>query len=104
MSNDAPAKTASAATQKPIAMQLKKNYAPRELVRIVGYNRQEIRAKDAGGREQIIQTAEFIPDLMSPPAYPGVGMVGKIWAGTVIEVTEAEAKDMRSKGIAEVYL
>lgn len=106
MSTDAPAKTDKTAptATKIVAMQLKKNYAPTSAFRVVGYQRPEIRAKDAAGREQIVQTSAFIDGQMTPPKFPGVGFQNKVWAGTVIEVPEPEAKAMRASGIAEVYL
>lgn len=104
MSADAPAKSTDKSATKVVAMQLKKNYAPRGPFRVVGYQRPEIRAKDAGGREQIVQTAAFIDGEMTPAKFPGVGFANKVWSGTVIEVPEDEAKAIRAGGIGEVYL
>lgn len=104
MSKDAPAKIETTVAPKTVAMKLAKNYAPRGAFRVVGYQRPEIRAKDAAGREQIVQTAEFIDGEMTPAKFPGVGFESKIWAGTVIEVPEDEAKAMNKAGIAQVHL
>lgn len=89
---------------KLVKMQLTRNYVPRGPFTIVGYDRPEIKAKDAAGREHIVQTAAFIDGEMAPPIHPGVGFVGKVWASTVIEVPEDEARDMRRLKIAEAVI
>lgn len=94
----------TAATEKTVAMELKRHYVPVNLQRIVGYQRPARIVKNAAGEKVEVEEAKFIEGEMFPPIFPGVGFDGKIWAGTVIEVPEAEAKTMRSKGIAEAYL
>jgi hypothetical protein len=85
-------------------MELKRHYVPVNLQRIVGYQRPARIVKNAAGEKVEVEAARFVDGEMFPPIFPGVGFDGKIWAGTVIEVPEAEAKTMRSKGIAEAYL
>lgn len=98
---DAPTPTIDA---KLVKMQLVRNYVPRGPFTVIGYDRPEIKAKDAAGREHIVQTAAFIDGEMCPPLHPGVGFVGKVWASTVIEVPEDEARDMRRLKIAEAVI
>lgn len=104
MAEATPNTAAEAAPIKTVKMELKRHYVPHKLVSIIGYQRPEKRAKTAAGTEIITQTAAFIEGEMMPAAYPGVGFPNKIWAGTVIEVPEDEARDMRAKKIAEAYL
>lgn len=92
------------APTKTVAMELKRHYVPHKLVSIVGYQKPARIVKNAGGEKVEVEPARFVEGEMFPPIFPGVGFDGKIWAGTVIEVPEAEAKDMRQKGIAEAYL
>jgi hypothetical protein len=99
-----PAPEPAAPPEKAIRMELKKNYKPRKLIGVVGWNRPEKRVKDAAGNERIIQTAGFVEGEQCPAPMPGVGYPGKIWAGTVIEVPESEAKAMRDKKIAEAWI
>lgn len=105
MSTDAPVKTA--APQKApgvIKMLLRRHYHPRGEYRIVGYDRPERVAKDAGGREFVVEPATFVEGEMKPPRFHGVGTTGKIWAETVVELPEDEARDLRRRGIAEAYI
>lgn len=97
-------------------VELTRNYVPRGTYALVGHNRPRIVEKDAAGREHVRQEAAFVPDEMYPPKQAGVGFGpvtdkdgklirnGKIWAGTIIEVPEDEARDMRAKKIGEIYL
>ncbi len=89
---------------KAVAMELTKNYVPKELLRIVGWQKAAVLRKNAAGQMVEVEKAEFIEGEMRPSVYPGTGFPGKIWAGTVIEVPEAEVKEMRSRKIAEAYL
>ena len=101
----APVETApEPAKVKTLAMELKRHYVPHDLVRIVGYQKAARVVKNAGGERVEVEPARFVDGEMYPPIFPGVGFDGKIWAGTVIEVPEAEAKTMRLKGIAEAYI
>ncbi|RYY67719.1 MAG: hypothetical protein EOO12_00235 [Chitinophagaceae bacterium] len=100
MSNDAP----TTAPVKTVKMELKRNYVPHKLVSIVGYERPARFVKNAAGELKEAEPAAFIDGEMFPPLFAGVGYDGKIWAKTVIEVPEDEAKVMRQKGIAEAYL
>lgn len=92
------------APAKTVMMELKRHYVPHALVTIVGHQRPARMVKNAAGEMKEAEPAKFIDGEMYPAAFPGVGYDNKIWAGTVIEVPEAEAKDMRKKGIAEAYL
>jgi hypothetical protein len=94
----------TAPTAKAVKMELKRNYVPKQLLAIVGYQQEERKSKDAAGREYVTQERKWVEGEMYPPIYAGVGFPNKIWAGTVIEVPEDEAREMRSKGIAEAYL
>lgn len=100
VSNDAP----TTAPVKTVKMELKRNYVPHKLVSIVGYERPARFVKNAAGELKEAEPAAFIDGEMFPPLFAGVGYDGKIWAKTVIEVPEDEAKVMRQKGIAEAYL
>lgn len=101
---------------KTIKMELKRNYVPNKLVSVVGYQRPAKIVKDAAGTMREVEPAAFIDGEVFPPVFPGVGFGAifdedgnktreqKVWAGTVIEVPEDEAKIMRRLGIAEAYL
>jgi hypothetical protein len=92
------------AAPKMVAMELKRNYVPLKLGRIVGYQKEARIVRNAAGENKEVEPAEFIEGEMFPPVFAGVGFERKIWAGTVIEVPEDEAKTMRKLGIAEAYL
>lgn len=96
--------TNTAVEPKPVAMELLKNYVPVELLRVVGYKKEAVQRKNAAGQMVVVEPEEFIAGEMKPSVYPGTGFPNKIWAGTVIEVPEPEAKIMRQKRIAEAYL
>lgn len=100
MSNDAP----TTAPVKTLMMELKRHYVPHNLVAIVGYQRPARFVKNAAGDMKEIEPAAFIDGKVFPPIFEGVGYPNKIWAGTVIEVPEEEARVMRQKGIAEAYI
>ena len=104
MSTDAPAKSAAPAAPKFVAVELKRNYRPTGEFHIKGYERPERIAKDAGGREFVVEPASFIDGEMKPPRYHGVGTDGKIWAGTVVELPEDEARAIAKRGIAVGYI
>lgn len=89
---------------KTVKMELKRNYVPHKLVSIVGYERPARFTKNAAGEMKEVEPAAFIDGEMYPPIFAGVGYPNKIWAKTVIEVPEDEAKVMRQKGIAEAYI
>lgn len=89
---------------KTVKMELKRHYVPRKLVSIVGYERPARFVKNAAGETKEVEPAKFIEGEMFPPIFAGVGYDNKIWAKTVIEVPEDEAKVMRQKGIAEAYI
>ena len=91
-------------TEKTVAMELKRHYVPKDLRGIVGYQKEAVLRKNAAGQMVEIEKAEFIDGIMKPPVYPGSGFPNKIWAGTVIQVPETEAKEMRTKKIAEAYI
>lgn len=102
MSTDALNTTAPA--PKMVAMELKRHYVPHKLGRIVGYQKEARIVKNAAGEKVEVEPARFVEGEVFPPIFAGVGFDNKIWAGTVIEVPEDEAKTMRAKGIAEAYL
>ena len=89
---------------KAVAMELLKNYVPHNLMRVIGYKKEAVMRKDAAGRMIEVEPEAFIEGEMKPSVYPGTGFPNKVWAGTVIEVPEAEAKVMRQKRIAEAYI
>ncbi len=94
----------AAPAAKAVAMELLKNYVPINLLRVVGYKKDAVVHKNAAGQMIEVEPAAFIDGEMKPSVYPGTGFPGKIWAGTVIEVPEDEAKVMRQKRIGEAYL
>ena len=91
-------------TTKTVAMELGKHYVPVDLISVIGYNKPAILRKGPDGKMHEIEAAAFIDGEIKPPPYPGAGFANKIWAGTVIEVPEAEAKEMRARKIAEAYI
>lgn len=93
-----------APTTKTVKMELKRHYVPHKLISIVGYERPARFTKNAAGEMKEVEPAAFIEGEVFPPIFAGVGYENKIWAKTVIEVPEDEAKVMRQKGIAEAYI
>lgn len=87
-----------------VKMELNRNYVPKDLIRIVGHQKPAVLRKNAAGDMREEEPAEWRAGEMKPPVYPGTGFPNKIWAGTVIEVPEAEAQEMRAKKIASVYI
>lgn len=75
-------------------VKLDRNYVPINPYTVVGHLRPEIKRKDPAGNLVVTQTEEFIPGVEMPPKIAGTGFVGKLWAGTVIEIAEAEAKNI----------
>lgn len=73
-------------------VKLDKHYSPANPFSIVGHTRPEIKKKNPAGREEIFQTEEWIAGEMMPAAIAGTGFKNKVWAGTVIELPEVEAK------------
>lgn len=99
-------------SQKLFPVVLLKNYVPAANYEIVGYLKEAVKAKDAGGNLKVIEPEEFIKGEMKPHTSPGVGfgeMVmkdgstvnAKIWAGTTIKLPVDEAKRAVAKKIAE---
>lgn len=91
---------------------LTKNYVPAGEYEIVGYLKEAVKAKDAGGTLRVIEPEAFIEGEMKPHQSPGVGfgeMVmtdgskvnAKIWAGTTIRLPVEEAKTAVAKKIAD---
>ncbi len=91
-------------TEKIVAMELHRHYVPKDLRGILGYQKEAVLRKNSAGQMVEVEKAEFIDGIMKPPVYPGSGFPNKIWAGTVIQVPETEAKEMRTKKIAEAYI
>jgi hypothetical protein len=83
-------------------VRLERNYCPINPFSIVGHTRPEIKKKNPAGREEIFQTEEWIPDQMMPPAIAGTGFKDKVWAGTVIELPESEAKTIVKQKIGSL--
>jgi len=75
-------------------VKLERNYVPAEGFKVIGHTKPEIKRKDSAGREVIIQEEEFFPGEPMPAKIAGTGFPGKLWAGTVIELPEAEAKNI----------
>jgi len=89
---------------KTARMELKRNYVPKNLVSIVGWQKPAVMRKNAAGEMREVEPAEFREGEMKPPEYAGTGFPNKIWAGTIIEVPEDEAREMRKLQIAEAYI
>lgn len=87
---------------KMVPMKLLRNYRPGGPVEIVGWHKPAVTRKDNTGRVIEISAAEFVKGEGGPPPYPGVGFPDKIWAGTVIKLTEDEARNVRRLRIAEL--
>lgn len=87
---------------KMARVKLDRNYVPRGPYTVAGHTRPEIKRKDSAGREVIIQHEEFVPNEPMPAAIAGTGFVGKLWAGTVIEIAESEARDMVKQKIGSL--
>lgn len=103
---------AEAEAVKLFPVLLTKNYVPIGTYEIVGYLKEAVKQKDAGGNWRIIEKEEFIKGEMKPHQSHGVGfgpmemkdgtMVNaKIWAGTTIRVPVDEARTVVAKKIAE---
>lgn len=95
---------AEATPTKTVKMELKRHYVPHNLIAIIGYERPARFVKNAAGEMKEAEPAAFIDGEMYPPIFAGVGYENKIWAKTVIEVPEDEAKTMKRLGIAEGYI
>jgi hypothetical protein len=94
----------NSAPVKGVKMELKRNYVPKQLLSIVGWQKPAVLQKTAGGEMKEVEPAEWKPGEIKPPVFAGTGFPNKIWAGTVIEVPEAEAREMRQKQIAEAFI
>lgn len=84
------------------AVRLLRNYRPAGPVEIVGWHKDAVRKKSAAGVMVEVSPAEFIRGEMKPAPYPGVGFPGKIWAGTVVKLTEDEARSVKKQRIGEL--
>lgn len=78
-----------------------RNYVPRGEYEIVGYLKEAVKRKDAGGTWRVVEPEEFVEGEMKPHQTPGVGFADKIWAGTQVKLPLDEAKQVVSKKIAE---
>ncbi len=115
MAEAAPTKTAEP-TAKPVKMELLRNYVPRNLLRIVGWMKPAVLQKTVAGEMKEIEPAEWREGEAKPAKFAGTGFGetvdpktgktkhAKLWAGTVIEVPEDEARDMRKLKIGEAYI
>lgn len=94
---------APAATAEPMeVMKLERNYRPAGEFEVVGWHKPEVKRKNAAGVEVIVEPAEFIKGERAPPTISGTGFSDKIWAGTVIRIGNAEAKNISRIGIAKL--
>ena len=91
-------------SKKMVRVLLDRHYHPGGEFEVIGHTRPEIRKKDSTGREVIIQTQEWIAGEAMPAPIPGAGFKDKIWAGTVINLTEDEAKTVQRARIGVVEL
>ena len=102
---------------KMVSVRLLKHYRPAELpdpqnkgkflppnFEVVGHWTDEVTRKMPDGKMRVITPSEFVSDEIKPAPQPGVGGVGKIWAGTIIRVTTDEAKAMRKSGTGEIEI
>lgn len=69
---------------------------------ILGYYKPAVVKKMPNGKMEEIEAEEFIKGEMAPPPREGVCITNKIWAGTVLEVDEDTAKNLRKNGIASL--
>lgn len=83
-------------------VRLERNYRPAGDYKVIGHTRPEIKRKDPTGNLVIFQREEFIPDEAMPAAIAGTGFADKLWAGTVIEVVEDEAKTIVKQKIGSL--
>lgn len=93
--------TKAAEPVKMFPVLLNKNYAPKGEYEIVGYLKEAVKHKDAGGTWKIVEPEQFVEGEMKPAETPGTGFPGKIWAGTHIRLPLDEAKQVVSRKIAE---
>lgn len=98
MSNEDKPKISLPAKMFPV--RLLRNYRPAGEYELVGYQQQEIRQKDATGRQVVIQESKFVEGEMAPPPFPGVGFETKVWAETVLKLPTDEAKRLVGKNLA----
>lgn len=75
-------------------VKLERNYVPQNAFTVVGHLRPEIKRKDPAGNLVVTQKEEFIPNEPMPATIAGTGFPNKLWAGTVIDIAEAEAKNI----------
>lgn len=101
---DAAPNVIETAPVKAVKVELLRNYVPKKLLSIVGWEKPAIMRKNAAGELKEIEPAEFRNGEMKPPSYPGAGFPNKVWAGTIIEVPEDEAREMRKLKIAEAVI
>lgn len=96
-----PKKDKPEAEEKLFPVLLLKNHCPAGNYEIVGYLKEAVKVKDAGGRWTVIEPQKFIEGEMKPHTSPGVGFPGKIWAGTHIKLPLEEAKRLVTNKAAE---
>jgi hypothetical protein len=78
---------------------------------VIGYDRPRIEKKDAAGRMIVLDEGGFTREeddqgklKPMPPAVPGTGTLGKLFAGTLVRLPVDEAKRARKLGIVEYEL
>lgn len=99
-----PEVTPEPAPAKMVTMKLERHCRPGGEFEIIGHMQPELRRKNAAGVMEIVRAEEFIKGEPAPPPLPGVGTTGKLWAGTIIALPEAEAKALKRAGIASFEL
>lgn len=88
--------------EKLFAVRLDRNYAPKGYFEVVGYHKDVVQRKNAAGQMVTIEPAAFIEGERKPPNIAGVGFATKVWAGTVIRVTQDEARTMKAQGVGSL--
>lgn len=96
---------------KTVRMTLLKNYRPGGEFQVLGYNKEPVIRKRPDGKLVEVEPGGFIEEMdesgnimPAPAKLPGTGFPDKLLAGTVINVSSAEAKRMRANGIGEVEI
>jgi hypothetical protein len=90
--------------EKLVTIRLDRNYRPMGYFEIAGWHKEEVRRKNAAGREVVVEAAEFIKGERKPPAIPGTGFANKYWAGQVLRVPASEAAIIRERRIGSIEL
>jgi hypothetical protein len=87
-----------------VTIKLDKNYRPAGYFEVAGWHKEEVKRKNAAGREVVVEAAEFIAGERKPPVVAGTGFANKVWAGTVLRVPKSEVATIRKHGIGSIEL